>query len=259
MKTIKFRGRTPEPRSITVGMENDHNAEDVRFAIPDVEGQYALLYITAGNYSDVIRLNHGVWSPSRTHTQRPARYRAYIERHNGNDIVWHSEPFDMIVDNLPAAGEQLRKAYPTMVEQAAEMLDDVTQKAQSVEDFEKAIDQINLTVESVDYNEKASGTATLDPKNGLNIELRVPRGQPGQPGGPVGPKGDKGDPFTYDDFTEEQLAGLVGPAGKDGSNGKDGQDGYTPQRGVDYWTETDKQEIVDSVLASFVNASEVAM
>lgn len=31
--------------------------------------------------------------------------------------------------------------------------------------------------------------------------------------GPQGQKGDKGDPFTYDDFTEEQLAALTGPTG----------------------------------------------
>lgn len=34
-----------------------------------------------------------------------------------------------------------------------------------------------------------------------------------------GAKGDKGDAFTYDDFTEEQLAALVGP---EGAAGKDG-------------------------------------
>ena len=49
--------------------------------------------------------------------------------------------------------------------------------------------------------------------------------------------GDKGDPFTYEDFTEEQLAALKGA------------DGYTPVRGVDYWTEADKDEIVLDVLA----------
>ena len=32
----------------------------------------------------------------------------------------------------------------------------------------------------------------------------------------------KGDPFTYDDFTEEQLAALTGPAGADGTDGTDG-------------------------------------
>ena len=36
---------------------------------------------------------------------------------------------------------------------------------------------------------------------------------------------------------------LNGVDGKDGENGQDGQDGYTPQRGIDYWTEEDKQEV----------------
>ena len=75
--------------------------------------------------------------------------------------------------------------------------------------------------------------------------------------GPQGPKGDKGDPFTYEDFTPEQLAALVGPKGDKGDQGETGaqgpkgdtgENGYTPQRGVDYWTEEDKQEIIQAVL-----------
>ena len=53
-----------------------------------------------------------------------------------------------------------------------------------------------------------------------------------------GDKGDKGDAFTYADFTQEQLESLKGPA---------------PVRGVDYWTESDKSEIVNDVLASIPN------
>ena len=53
-----------------------------------------------------------------------------------------------------------------------------------------------------------------------------------------GDKGDKGDAFTYADFTPEQLEALKGPA---------------PVRGVDYWTESDKTEIVNDVLASIPN------
>lgn len=53
-----------------------------------------------------------------------------------------------------------------------------------------------------------------------------------------GDKGDKGDAFTYADFTPEQLESLKGPA---------------PVRGVDYWTESDKTEIVNDVLASIPN------
>lgn len=56
-----------------------------------------------------------------------------------------------------------------------------------------------------------------------------------------GDKGDKGDAFTYADFTPEQLESLKGPA---------------PVRGVDYWTEGDKTEIVNDVLASIPNYNE---
>ena len=56
-----------------------------------------------------------------------------------------------------------------------------------------------------------------------------------------GDKGDKGDAFTYADFTPEQLEALKGPA---------------PVRGVDYWTESDKTEIVNNVLAQIPNYNE---
>lgn len=55
---------------------------------------------------------------------------------------------------------------------------------------------------------------------------------------PVNIKGEKGDPGTN------------GKDGTNGTNGKDGVDGYTPVKGKDYFTETDKAEIVTSVIAS---------
>lgn len=63
-------------------------------------------------------------------------------------------------------------------------------------------------------------------------------------------KGDKGDAFTYEDFTEEQLAALKGEKGDaftyadftaeqlarlKGEKGDTGQDGYTPKKGIDYF------------------------
>lgn len=44
---------------------------------------------------------------------------------------------------------------------------------------------------------------------------------------------------------DEWLESLHGEDGKPGTPGKDG---YTPVKGKDYWTETDKQEIVEEVL-----------
>ena len=35
------------------------------------------------------------------------------------------------------------------------------------------------------------------------------------------------------------TSGGKGDNGKDGADGKDGTDGHTPERGVDYWTESD--------------------
>ena len=43
----------------------------------------------------------------------------------------------------------------------------------------------------------------------------------------------------------------------DGKDGRDGIDGYTPIRGVDYYTESDKQEIVTNVLNSIPTAEGV--
>ena len=50
------------------------------------------------------------------------------------------------------------------------------------------------------------------------------------------------------------MGALQGPSGQDGN---DGQDGSTPVRGTDYWTEADKSEIVNDVLAALPNASGV--
>lgn len=51
-------------------------------------------------------------------------------------------------------------------------------------------------------------------------------GEPGEPGKPGDP-GEKGDPFTYDDFTEEQLADLKGPQGDPGEPGRDAEPQFT--------------------------------
>ena len=48
------------------------------------------------------------------------------------------------------------------------------------------------------------------------------------------------------------------PSGPAGPAGADGAPGYTPQRGVDYWTDADKQEIVAATVAALpVYAGEV--
>ena len=46
-----------------------------------------------------------------------------------------------------------------------------------------------------------------------------------------------------------------GKDGVDGENGEPGKDGYTPQKGVDYWTEADKEEIKADVVGELTRSS----
>lgn len=84
-----------------------------------------------------------------------------------------------------------------------------------------------------DGKDGQDGTPGKDGKDGRD-------GKDGEPGAP-GPQGDPGQP------------------GKDGLDGKNGADGYTPVRGKDYWTEQDRTDVVNDVLAQFTDASEVGM
>ena len=65
---------------------------------------------------------------------------------------------------------------------------------------------------------------------------------------PVNIKGEPG---------KDGINGRDGVDGKDGKNGADGKDGYTPVKGVDYFTEDDKKEIVQEVLNSLPDGDEV--
>lgn len=87
------------------------------------------------------------------------------------------------------------------------------------------------------------GIDYFDGADGAKGEKGDP-GEKGEPGiagekgeqGPVGPKGDRGE------------QGLRGPSGADGN------DGYTPVKGTDYFTEADKVEMVNAVIAALPTA-----
>ena len=64
---------------------------------------------------------------------------------------------------------------------------------------------------------------------------------------------------TANSVRADADAGMFnGEKGETGAPGKDGTDGHTPERGVDYWTETDRAQIVADVLAALPNGDEVS-
>ena len=97
-----------------------------------------------------------------------------------------------------------------------------------------------------------------------------PQGLKGDTGaqGPQGEKGDTGDTGPQGPQGEQGPQGIPGTDGRDGVDGKDGApgpqgpqgiqgetgpagtDGYTPVKGTDYFTEEDKTELVNAVLAA---------
>ena len=73
------------------------------------------------------------------------------------------------------------------------------------------------------------------------------------PEGPQGPKGDtglQGEPGEKGEKGDKGDTGDTGPEGPQGPEGPAGADGKTPVKGTDYYTEADKAEMVDLVLAA---------
>ena len=114
-----------------------------------------------------------------------------------------------------------------------------------------------------------------------------PRGEQG-PQGPAGPAGsgsgagiDDTTPSTETTYSSSKIDEMVGQKlnasalptaintalaqakesgqfdGAPGAKGDPGEDGKTPEKGADYWTEADKQEIISDVLAALPNANGV--
>lgn len=86
-----------------------------------------------------------------------------------------------------------------------------------------------------------------------NGPLQGAKGDQGATGatGPAGPQGEQG---------PQGLQGLQGEPGQDGAPGTPGApgaDGYTPVKGVDYWTQADRQSMVNDVLAALPAAEGV--
>lgn len=118
-------------------------------------------------------------------------------------------------------GENPVPDSPDMLQQLANAYKAANEAAQKV-----ATASLSMgTVTTLEPGEQAS--ATLDGEwLQKTLNLSIPKGDKGDKGdpgdkgdtgpqgaqGPQGVKGDKGDPFTYDDFTESQIAELQRPA-----------------------------------------------
>ena len=89
------------------------------------------------------------------------------------------------------------------------------------------------------------------------IAGRLPSGEDGKDGVTFTPYVDAEGNLSWTNDGGRDNPATVNIRGKDGKIGEDGKDGKTPEKGVDYFTEEDKQEIVEGVKESLPKASEI--
>ena len=108
-----------------------------------------------------------------------------------------------------------------------------------------------VVVDLSNYYTKSQVDAAID-----TVELtpgpQGPQGPQGEPGrdGQDGAPGPQGEPGPAGPAGKDGAPGQQGPQGEPGAPGAPGQDGHTPVKGTDYWTETDKAEMVADVIAA---------
>lgn len=152
---------------------------------------------------------------------------------------------------------------PSVYDQIMELLKSAKETDPTVPDWAKAetkptytaeevgaigTDKLPTAIDAALAQAKASGEFDGAPgKDGVNGKDGAPGADGAQgPKGDAGPQGEKGD---------KGDTGERGPAGPEGPKGADGK---APVKGTDYWTDVDKAEIVQSVLAALPDGSEVA-
>ena len=137
-----------------------------------------------------------------------------------DDVIVKSKIWTTTV--LPSLGENMteppepQKAWVDQVLTAAEMVESATTHQPMIGENKNWFIWNSEMQEYVDSGILAEGKKG-DKGNKGDQGIQGVQGEQGIQG-IQGEKGDKGDPFTYDDFTEEQLASLKGDKGEDGKD-----------------------------------------
>ena len=192
--------------------------------------------------------------------------KLYLDLSNGKLYRWGGSTYAVISDSV-AIGTTQGTAFDgakgaKLETELANKVNKVEGKSLSTNDFTselksklEGITFKNLGTPTIGVTSLSAGTeptakveisSDADENTIFGFTLGIPAGATGAQG-PQGPKGDKGDAgaaFTYDMFTEDQLASLKGEKGETGAAGAqgpkgdkgdagdagaDGKDGITPQ------------------------------
>ena len=218
MIEITVNGRYLDPLKVQVGMEMDHNAEQIHFNnLPEIaEDQRCYLNLMMPDETaDVVELADGVYTITRNHTSQPGVVRAWLMITKGTDVVWHSDILQMVVGNLPSVEEAIEQKYPTALEEALAKIDEALEVAEelrnvTVEAKAAAVSVENMTGNAATLLPGQSVTFTITKVNGhYHLAFGIPQGATGN----TGPKGDTGAQGP------QGPQGIQGPKGDTGASG----------------------------------------
>lgn len=184
----------------------------------------------------------------------------YPTINNGTWQLWDAERGEYIDSGVSASGGISQETDPSVPEWAkqptkpsytAEEVGALPKGTQIVSEHNTssvAHNDIRLLIENLQSSKLSTSELSAAVDNALTQakesgEFDGAVGAQG-PKGDTGEQGPKGDAFTYADFTAEQLGDLKGPKGDTGAQGEAGADGYSPVKGVDYWTNEDKADML---------------
>lgn len=178
-KVVNIVDRRSTQAAIHIGNENDNLAERIQFVLPArLAGAAVFLYLSIGDYADVVELSDDrIYAPTRTHTQYPGRWVAYLQAQMDGDVVWHSDVFALYVGDLPFEGERIEQAYPTAIEEALRAVDTLT--------------GVNARAVTLAPGSEATVELEEDDEGNRTIVYGIPRGRDGA-------GGDGGGGFAYE-------------------------------------------------------------
>lgn len=213
-----------------------------------------------------------VFWPESGDTQLAGRGTAYLMATLNGEQVGKSQMVETVVYRSGNAGDVLPEAPEAAAGWVADVAAAAAQARDAVEKMPKIVDGNWHAWNGEAYAD--TGVPATGPKGDAGPKgdkgdkgetgpagaqgpagARGPQGERGEKGeaGATGPKGDQGEAGPAGPKGDQGEAGPAGPKGDQGETGpagKDGADGKTPVKGTDYFTEADKEELVNAVIAA---------
>ena len=171
--------------------------------------------------------------------------RAYIKAANGN-----SDVIDLVDDVLTVPDNLVVNGTTSITFELIKDSGEVKRMEQVDISVERAVNPgqgsapvaytVTVSVDEVitSLPGSAAQVENVGTEKDVKLKFTIPRGE-------QGPKGDKGDVGPQG---EQGVPGERGPRGEQGTKGDKGDKGDTPKKGIDYFTDTERDEFIKDVL-----------